>query len=320
MADTRSVAARHRLALALIPADILKSVPADELADRIVHAEDLSRRAADPSVPADLRRAYKLRAQAVLRAQPRAVTERQHAELIAKAAAAPGRFQEEAIRRQARELIEEKHPVAPRRAAAVRKAKAEEAEPVPVFDADGNLIGICDADDITPVAGAGSKRADSADGSGQPQPGQAAAAQVVKAAGQVVIYDQWRRPHLTDGRCIRRTAWPQVAKAAAVKGLVQVFDEDGRSYWARPEDLRGPGSPEAQARDTGPATAGRTTGLGQPRQAGPAAALPADGPQRARPGDVPGRQVIKAAPAPARPFKTVGEAARERRLAAQQRR
>jgi hypothetical protein len=54
-------------------------------------------------------------------------------------------------------------------------------------------------------------------------------------------------------------------------------------------------SPDEQARDTGPVSAGGTTGLGAPRDAGPDAALPGDGPQQARPGDAAGRQVVKAA-------------------------
>jgi len=55
-------------------------------------------------------------------------------------------------------------------------------------------------------------------------------------------------------------------------------------------------TPDEQARDTGPVNAGGTTGLGQPRATGPAAALPDDGPQATLPGDAqtPGRQVIKA--------------------------
>ena len=55
-----------------------------------------------------------------------------------------------------------------------------------------------------------------------------------------------------------------------------------------------PRTPEEQARDTGPVQAGGTTGMGLPRTTGPAAALPGDGPQQSRPGDVPGRTVIKA--------------------------
>lgn len=54
-------------------------------------------------------------------------------------------------------------------------------------------------------------------------------------------------------------------------------------------------TPEAQAADTGPVSAGGTTGMGEPRTTGPAAALPADGPQAAKPGDVPGRTVVKSA-------------------------
>jgi hypothetical protein len=54
-------------------------------------------------------------------------------------------------------------------------------------------------------------------------------------------------------------------------------------------------SAEDQARDAGPVKAGGTTGLGEPRTTGPAAALPADGPQQALPGDVADRTVVKAA-------------------------
>lgn len=57
-------------------------------------------------------------------------------------------------------------------------------------------------------------------------------------------------------------------------------------------------TPEDQAADTGPVNEAATTGLGQPRQTGPAEALPADGPQAVMPGDVPGRTVIKSAPVP----------------------
>jgi hypothetical protein len=53
-------------------------------------------------------------------------------------------------------------------------------------------------------------------------------------------------------------------------------------------------SPEDQARNTGPVNAGGTTGMGQPRTTGPDSALPGDGPQDMRPGDAPGRQVVKA--------------------------
>jgi hypothetical protein len=52
--------------------------------------------------------------------------------------------------------------------------------------------------------------------------------------------------------------------------------------------------PEEQARNTGPVNAGGTTGMGQPRTTGPDSALPGDGPQDMRPGDAPGRAVVKA--------------------------
>lgn len=54
-------------------------------------------------------------------------------------------------------------------------------------------------------------------------------------------------------------------------------------------------TPEAQAADAGSVNAGGTTGMGEPRMTGPAEALPADGPQKAMPGDVAGRTVIKGA-------------------------
>jgi hypothetical protein len=53
-------------------------------------------------------------------------------------------------------------------------------------------------------------------------------------------------------------------------------------------------TPEEQAANRGPAWVGGTTGMGEPRVTGPDAALPADGPQQSLPGDVPGRQVVKA--------------------------
>lgn len=185
-----------RLLTAMVPDAIAKSITSDEYNDRIIEAARLSAQAADPALSLALRQAARLRGQAVLRAQPRQATRRQHADLIAKAAAAPP-AQAEAIRRKADRLIEEEQPIAPSRAAAVRKAQKAKAdaedEPVPVFDANGNLIGICDAEDITPVS-------TGRQGSAQ------APAQVAKASGRVVVYDQWRRPHLADRRSIRTTA------------------------------------------------------------------------------------------------------------------
>ncbi len=279
------------LHLSLIPEEVRKAIGTDELNDRLVEAARLSGQANDAALSLELRRAAKLRAQAVLRAQPRDVTARQHRELVAKAAATRGRFQADAIRRQAERLVEEEHPIAPSRAAGVRKAKAKDAEPVPVFDQNGNLIGICDPDDITPVAGTGKKQ--DAAAAGQPDAAAGADAQVAKAAGRVVVYDQWRRPYLTDRQSIRLLNVRKVAGNAPARNddTVTVYDGAGRPYRVSRAVLQ---SPEVQARNTGPVGTGGTTGLGQPRRTGPAAASPADGPQEAQPGDVPDRQVIKA--------------------------
>lgn len=54
-------------------------------------------------------------------------------------------------------------------------------------------------------------------------------------------------------------------------------------------------SPETHDAGKAPAAAPGTTGMGEPRESGPAAALPADGPQAAMPGDVPSRTVVKSA-------------------------
>lgn len=57
-----------------------------------------------------------------------------------------------------------------------------------------------------------------------------------------------------------------------------------------------------------PVTTG-ITGMGKPRQTGPPAAAPADGPQQSLPGDVPGRQVVKQVPRAAAARTPVAKAA-----------
>ena len=268
---TKSIAETHRLAAMLVPADILKSISQDELVDRIAEADRLGKRAADPSVPGDLRAAYKMRAQAVLTARPRDAVAREHLALIAKAAQLPGAHAD-AVRERARRLIEEEQPPAPR--LAVRKAKADIAEMIPVFDQSGQLIGIADPGDITPVRG---KPNPTPEENAQDGPG---AENVAKATGMIAVYDSGGRPYLTYQRHIRKSAGD----------LVTLYDSAGRPYQVPSSVLQ---SPEVQARNTGPVRAGGTTGLGQPRKTGPAASRPADGPQRPLPGDVPDRTVIK---------------------------
>ncbi len=79
-----------------------------------------------------------------------------------------------------------------------------------------------------------------------------------------------------------------VAKSAP-PGHVEAYNKDGKLLGhVKPEDIGDPAA--GQARSTGPVNAGGTTGLGRPRNA----------PQNARPGDAPGRQVIKAGRRPVR--------------------
>jgi hypothetical protein len=291
---------RHlaRLYTAMIPDEVAKSISNAEYNDRLVEAARLSAQASDPALSPDLRQAAKIRAQAVLRAQPRQATEQQHAAMIAKAAATRSPLQAEAIRRHAERLIEQEHPIAPRRGAAVRKAKAAGGgnAPVVLFDADGRVLGICDPSDILPVDGAAPT------GELTPQPPAEAgipADAVGKSAGRVIAYDQ-------NGRRLAVRGIRMKIRKAADDGLVTVTGPDGRSYRVSADVLR---SAEAQARDTGPVSAGGTTGLGQPGRTG------ADGPQKALPGDVPGRQVVKAAGTGPGGVRTLGDARREGRLA-----
>ena len=284
-----------RLIMSQIPESVAKSIGSDEYNDRIAEAARLSAQASDPALSADLRAAARLKVRKVLEAQPRDVTRRQHRELIAKAAAAKPE-QAGRLRRQAEQLIEERHPVAPPRTAA-RVAKAASDEPIPVFDSQGNLLGICKPSALTPLAGA-TQVSPSDDSS------QTLVAKAVEAAGFSIVYDSGFRPHLARARNVE---WPgRVAKETAdevnarfqrkASGKMLAGDDDGDDKGYGP----GAASPEEQAR-RGSVRAGGTTGLGPKRK---------DPKQRALPGDVPDRVVVKAAG----PFKTVGEANWERRL------
>jgi hypothetical protein len=259
-----------RFLLSRIPDQIRKSLSTDELSDRLVEATRLSQQASDPALSADLRKAARIRGQAVLTAQPREVTRQQHAALIAKAATVKGRFQADAIRREADRLIEEKHPIAPpRRTVAKAKPKVTDDDLVPVYDGNGNLVGVVHQADITPL---GSKdRGDAAPRSDED-------AQVAKAL-PVVVYDGAGRAYQVNPYRIIQP----VRKAAP--GKVDVFDKQGRLLGGVDPDVIE--TPEEQARSTGPVKAGGTTGMGQPRQGG--------APQRQLPGDVSDRTVIKAA-------------------------
>lgn len=266
-----------QLWLSLVPDEVRKSITPAELNDRVLEADRLSKKAADLNLGKEDREEARARAQQVMRAAPRAETERLVAAKVAKAAQLGNSPQADMLRRQAQDLLKQ-NPPAPRRDAAVRKAEADIAEMVPVFDQNGQLIGIADPGDITPVRG--SKTNPTPEENAQDEQ---TAENVAKATGMVAVYDAAGRPYLTYQR--------QIRKAAAQSGeLVTVTDSSGRSYRVPRSFLQ---SPEVQARNTGPVSAGGTTGLGQPRATGPAAALPGDGPQAKLPGDL-DRTVIKA--------------------------
>ncbi len=173
---SKSIQAQYGLTANLIPVDVLKAIDQSELLDRLAYCTDLVRKAQKAYDPAT-RTGLSALARAALTAQPRAKTEAEAATMVVKAAAAPP-GQAAAIRRAIAEL-QERHPAAPRRAVAapVAKAKAaKDAPPVPVFDANGRLVGVVDPDDIIPVAGA--------DAAAKPaQPAQAAQPPAAPAAG-----------------------------------------------------------------------------------------------------------------------------------------
>ena len=148
---TVAIRKAHRLVADLVPDDVMKQIPQEELLDRILHAEDLgarSRAAADPT----LRKGYSSLARAVLRAQPRAVTERQANDLIAKAAGVGNTRQADALRAEAQRL-QELHPPAPRRGESVAVAKAQAGDDALMicYDEAGVPFGVCKPDAVQPV-------------------------------------------------------------------------------------------------------------------------------------------------------------------------
>ena len=149
---TTAIRKAHGDAASLIPVPILKSLPQDELLDRLAHAEDLTARARDP----ELAEAYAVLAKAMLTAQPRDAVAKEIARRYLRASREPDRAKADAIRRGAIRLIE-RNPPAPERADVAKarkiaKAKAQgSAAMQAVFDRNGNLIGVVDPADITPA-------------------------------------------------------------------------------------------------------------------------------------------------------------------------
>jgi hypothetical protein len=285
LADNRSIVWGLQLAAHRIP----QGVGQQEREDRLTEFQLLSKRAADPEVPVDLRNAYGIRADAVLTAPPRDQVAREHAAIIAKSRIMGGP-EADRLQEQARQLIEEKSPPAPYHGAAVakarvRKAKAKLADDdlMPVFDAAGQLVGIAHQGDVTPVAGQRKPPAEhqvAVDGNVAPVPGPDDAE--VAKSGLVHVWDQYgQRYRVRPQRIMRSNPGRRVAKGAP---KVAIYDQQGRHLGMVDPDSIDPGE---QARNAGPVRAGGTTGMGQPRQGG--------GDQRVLPGDVADRAVIKAA-------------------------
>jgi len=283
---------RHyaQLWLAFVPEEVRKSVTSAELNDRVAEASRLSDMA-NSAPGAAQRQELKERAQRIISAAPRAATERLVADKIAKAAQLGSSVQADMLRRQAQDWLDQ-NPPAPRRGAAVRKAEAG-PDITPVFNADGQLIGIVDTDKITLVSGRGQAAAERMADPAAAPPDAGAGQQVSKA---VRAWDQHGRMLVTDQRHIRKTAAPLQTSAAVAErykrkatGHALPGDEEG--------DDQGHGTdgtpPEIQAR-RGSVQAGGTTGAGKPRKLEGAAAALAAAPQAKLPGDVPDRAVIKA--------------------------
>ena len=183
---------RARMLLSLVPEEIRKSEGNAELARRLNEYQQLNARAHDMSLSAPLRHEAFLRASEVLTAP-----------------VAPGRGADARL-----EGLRQAH----RGCVPVGKAKkADKEPPVPVFDADGNLVGICDPDDITLISSPGGSKA-------APQPAADADAaaqdpaldgQVIRALpGKVIVRDQYGRRYLTNQRSITPLARGAVRKAA----------------------------------------------------------------------------------------------------------
>jgi hypothetical protein len=136
----------------LIPAHILKSIPQDELLDRLSYADDLITRPCDPQ----LKEGYALLRKAVLTAQPRETTERAVTELHVLAGRTRDARRAGEMRDAAARLMEQ-NPIAPRRAdvAKSRAAGGTAAEParhrvakaalqVAVYNDRGRVAGLVD--------------------------------------------------------------------------------------------------------------------------------------------------------------------------------
>ena len=314
-----------------VPDAVLKAIDDRELEDRLAQASGLMQQVAKAATPG-AGRYFGEQAQRVLAARPRSETERLVQSKITKARSLGTSPQAADLERQAREELLA-HPPAVRRfdpARIIQKAK-DDGQLFACFDSAGRLYGVVDPKEIQlvdddggsdPAATGGNAAPAQAGSPQQAVPAPAAPQPVAKAAAKnpmkAVYNQQGRLMGLVDPAVVQevlitlpgaaevgdaiakaRARMPRIPVAKDVPaGHIAIYDSAGQlKGYVRPGDIADPAS--AQARNRGPVNAGGTTGLGQPRVTGPAAASPADGPQQARRGDPAGRQVVKAAAAQA---------------------
>jgi hypothetical protein len=135
----------------LVPAPVLKAISTGELLDRVREARDLAGLADDPAAHPALRDAYRTRARAILEAQPRAATEAQIAKLAFQKVRTKDPARVAALQGEIARILE-LHPIAPERAGIAKAAApAKPATLMPVHDAAGKLIGVCDPGEVTPL-------------------------------------------------------------------------------------------------------------------------------------------------------------------------
>lgn len=138
---------QRSLIAAMVPIDIRKQLDAEELGDRVAEAArllELSKAAESPVLATE----FGQMARDVLAAQPREVTAGQIDALMFKSAWADS-IDQAARFWAAAEQVRAAHPMAPRRRRAV---KAGRDGMVAVYNAAGELVGLCDPAKIRPVS------------------------------------------------------------------------------------------------------------------------------------------------------------------------
>lgn len=134
----------------LMPETLVKSLDQDEVSDRVHYARELMTKAAAATDPT-LKQSWSKLAGAVLRAPKRRTEiEKQVEDLRIKAKLSWSPVSAAQLRDEADRVLAA-NPTAPRRQEGLRKAlrKAAVEGMTAVYDADGNLVGVCDPAKIT---------------------------------------------------------------------------------------------------------------------------------------------------------------------------